>query len=74
MTEVITDGEGVRLVKAATSSPSNIGAHAGQVAGNTADLWLVEHGIESISLNPDSVLAMTKLILEVEGNSNARMG
>jgi len=28
--------------------------------------WLVEHGIESISLNADSVLNMTKLVLEVE--------
>ncbi len=28
--------------------------------------WLVERGIESISLNPDSVLAMTKVVLEAE--------
>jgi pyruvate,water dikinase len=28
--------------------------------------WLVEQGIESISLNADSVLAMTRLVLEVE--------
>jgi len=28
--------------------------------------WLVEHGIESISLNADSVLAMTRLVLDVE--------
>ena len=28
--------------------------------------WLVEQGIESISLNADSVLHMTRLVLEVE--------
>ena len=31
--------------------------------------WLVEHGIESISLNPDSVLRMTQVVLEMEGVS-----
>jgi pyruvate,water dikinase len=30
--------------------------------------WLIEHGIESISLNADSVLHMTRLALEVEEN------
>jgi pyruvate,water dikinase len=29
--------------------------------------WLVEQGIESISLNPDSVLKMTQVVLEIEG-------
>ncbi len=28
--------------------------------------WLVEHGIDSISLNPDSVLRMTAVVLEME--------
>jgi pyruvate,water dikinase len=28
--------------------------------------WLVEQGIESMSLNPDSVLAMTRTVLEME--------
>jgi pyruvate,water dikinase len=28
--------------------------------------WLVAHGIESISLNPDSVLRMTQVVLEME--------
>jgi len=28
--------------------------------------WLVEQGIESISLNPDSVLKMTQVVLEIE--------
>lgn len=28
--------------------------------------WLVKHGIESISLNPDSVLRMTQVVLEME--------
>jgi pyruvate,water dikinase len=28
--------------------------------------WLVERGIESISLNPDSVLRMTKVVLDIE--------
>jgi pyruvate,water dikinase len=31
--------------------------------------WLVEHGIESISLNPDSVLRMTQVVLEMEAAS-----
>jgi pyruvate,water dikinase len=28
--------------------------------------WLVEHGIQSISLNPDSLLTMVKTVLETE--------
>lgn len=28
--------------------------------------WLVQHGIESISLNPDSVLRMTQVVLDAE--------
>ena len=28
--------------------------------------WLVERGIGSISLNPDSVLRMTEVVLEME--------
>ena len=28
--------------------------------------WLVERGIHSISLNPDSVLEMTRIVLEME--------
>jgi pyruvate,water dikinase len=28
--------------------------------------WLVEHGIQSMSLNPDSVLRMTQVVLETE--------
>ena len=28
--------------------------------------WLVEQGIESISLNPDSILKMTEVVLEIE--------
>jgi pyruvate,water dikinase len=30
--------------------------------------WLVQHGIDSISLNPDSVLRMTTVVLEMEKN------
>jgi pyruvate,water dikinase len=33
--------------------------------------WLVEQGIESMSLNPDSVLAMTRTVLEVEARIGA---
>ncbi len=33
--------------------------------------WLVEQGIESISLNPDSVLKMTQVVLEIEQELNA---
>jgi pyruvate,water dikinase len=32
--------------------------------------WLVEQGIQSISLNPDSVLKMTKVVLEIEREKN----
>ena len=32
--------------------------------------WLVEHGIASISLNADSVVHMTRLVLEVESKLN----
>ena len=32
--------------------------------------WLVEQGIESISLNPDSVLKMTRVVLEIENERN----
>ena len=28
--------------------------------------WLVEQGIDSISLNPDSILKMTAVVLEIE--------
>jgi pyruvate,water dikinase len=29
--------------------------------------WLVSRGIDSISLNPDSVLKMTRVVLDMEG-------
>ena len=32
--------------------------------------WLVDQGIDSISLNPDSVLKMTRVILEMEEEKN----
>jgi pyruvate,water dikinase len=32
--------------------------------------WLVEQGIESISLNPDSVLKMTRVVLDIEQERN----
>jgi pyruvate,water dikinase len=32
--------------------------------------WLVEQGIESISLNPDSVLKMTRVVLDIEKERN----
>ena len=31
--------------------------------------WLVQHGIDSISLNPDSVVAMTQVVLQAERES-----
>jgi len=34
--------------------------------------WLVEQGIHSISLNPDSVLKMTELVLEIEQQQQDR--
>jgi len=36
--------------------------------------WLVRQGIESISLNPDSVLPMTQVVLNIERNSAGRAG
>lgn len=33
--------------------------------------WLVSHGINSISLNPDSVIAMSRVIAEMENTGNA---
>ena len=36
--------------------------------------WLVEQGIESIALNPDSVLKMTTLVLEVEAQPQQQVG
>ena len=35
--------------------------------------WLVEKGIESISLNPDSVMKMTQVILDIEREMNGQM-
>ncbi len=32
--------------------------------------WLVEEGIDSISLNPDSVLKMTQVVLDIERELN----
>lgn len=34
--------------------------------------WLVEQGIDSMSLNPDSLLAMTQVVLETEAKLNIR--
>jgi len=31
--------------------------------------WLVQQGIESISLNPDSVIKMTEVVLAIEGQT-----
>ncbi len=31
--------------------------------------WLVDQGIESISLNPDSVMKMTQVVLDIEGET-----
>jgi len=35
--------------------------------------WLVEQGIESMSLNPDSVLAMTRTVLDMEARIASRV-
>ena len=35
--------------------------------------WLVEKGIESISLNPDSVMKMTQVVLDIEREMNGQM-
>ena len=34
--------------------------------------WLVEQGIESMSLNPDSVLAMTRTVLDMEAKLSGK--
>jgi pyruvate,water dikinase len=34
--------------------------------------WLVEHGIDTISLNPDSVLKMTEIVHDMEAASSTK--
>jgi len=40
------------------------------VFSTTTARWLIEQGIESISLNPDSILKMTEVVLEIERELN----
>jgi pyruvate,water dikinase len=54
-------------IKACTAKGKYIGI-CGQAPSDYPEItqWLVEQGIESISLNPDSVLQMTQVVLDIE--------
>ena len=57
-----------QVIEAAKSSGKPIGI-CGQAPSDYPDFarWLVEHGINSISLNPDAVIKTTLLIAQAEG-------
>jgi pyruvate,water dikinase len=57
-----------RAIEACTKAGKYIGI-CGQAPSDFPEItrWLVEQGIHSMSLNPDSVLAMTRVVLETEG-------
>jgi pyruvate,water dikinase len=54
-------------IKAAKKHGKYIGI-CGQAPSDFPEItrWLVEQGIDSMSLNPDSVLPMTQVVLETE--------
>jgi pyruvate,water dikinase len=56
-----------KAIEACNSAGKYVGI-CGQAPSDFPELtsWLVHHGISSISLNPDSVLPMTKVVLEEE--------
>ncbi|UCC56091.1 MAG: phosphoenolpyruvate synthase [Gammaproteobacteria bacterium] len=58
-------------IKACHAAGKYVGI-CGQAPSDFPDItrWLVEQGIDSISLNPDSVLKMTQVILEMEEKKN----
>jgi len=45
----------------------------GQAPSDYPDMtqWLVKQGVDSISLNPDSILEMTRAVLEIENNKGS---
>jgi pyruvate,water dikinase len=56
-------------IRAARAAGKYVGI-CGQAPSDYPEItaWLVRQGIESISLNPDSVLPMTRVILETEAS------
>jgi pyruvate,water dikinase len=63
------------LMEMAIKACHNAGKYVGICGQAPSDFpevtrWLVEQGIDSISLNPDSVLNMTRVILEMEEEKN----
>jgi pyruvate,water dikinase len=54
-------------IRAARNKGKYIGI-CGQAPSDFPEItrWLVEQGISSISLNPDSILKMTRVVLEIE--------
>ena len=67
------------LMKMAISACNEAGKYIGICGQAPSDFpeitrWLVEQGIQSIALNPDSVLKMTALVLEVEAKRREASG
>jgi pyruvate,water dikinase len=63
------------LMEMAISACRKAGKYAGICGQAPSDFpeitrWLVEQGIDSISLNPDSVLKMTQVVLDMEHEKN----
>jgi pyruvate,water dikinase len=61
----------LRMIEMAIGACNERGKYVGICGQAPSDFpeitrWLVEQGIGSISLNPDSALAMTQVVLEIE--------
>jgi pyruvate,water dikinase len=61
----------LKLMEMAIVSARRLGKYVGICGQAPSDFpeiteWLVRQGIDSISLNPDSVIAMTQVVLEAE--------
>lgn len=61
----------LKLIDLAISACKRAGKYVGICGQAPSDYpeiteWLVEHAIESISLNPDSVIRMTQVVLDIE--------
>lgn len=61
----------LKLMEMAIHAARKMGKYVGICGQAPSDYpeittWLVRHGIESVSLNPDSVIPMTRVVLEAE--------
>lgn len=64
-----------KLIEMAISACKKQGKYVGICGQAPSDYpeitqWLVKQGIDSISLNPDSILEMTRIVLEIEQQDN----